>query len=571
MYLCPVEKILTNNLIFSMKTRLLLLSFFVACVCEASAQGPNNTGTYYQNADGKKGSELKTAMNAVINPHTQRTYNQLWTDFQTTDAKPNGKVWDMYSNKREFTFVTDQAGSYGKEGDVYNREHSFPKSWFNDEDPMYTDLFHLYPTDGWVNGQRSNDPFGEVGSSYTSSANGFSKWGNARSGLGYSGKVFEPNAEYKGDFARTYFYMVTCYETYKNSTDGPSKYITSWSSPMLDNQVYPGLAEWALNMLMRWAKADPVSEKEINRNAAVYGIQGNRNPFIDYPGLEDYIWGTLKDKAFSYDNYEGGASGEVVPTIAMPTFSPDAGTYYNSVTVSINCATEGATIYYTTNGADASEQSLVYTGSIEIAETSTIKAIAIKDGQHSAQAVATYTITDEPVIPGDVTPVDCDVVINNALFGSSANGTIAKSDDADLTGSQNGITFVYALGSGNQRYANATEIRLYNGNTLTISVAEGKLTALDFTIGSKTSPLSADTGSFSEFKWTGNASQVIITSSSNTALRNVKVSVNMPSAIDNVKTTTLSGRRVIYNLSGQRVANPTHGIYIVDGKKVLIP
>ena len=146
-----------------MKTRLLLLSFFVTCVCGASAQGPNNTGTYYQNADGKKGSELKTAMNAVINPHTQRTYNQLWTDFQTTDAKPNGKVWDMYSNKREFTFVTDQAGSYGKEGDVYNREHSFPKSWFNDEYPMYTDLFHLYPTDGWVNGQRSNDPFGEVG------------------------------------------------------------------------------------------------------------------------------------------------------------------------------------------------------------------------------------------------------------------------------------------------------------------------------------------------------------------------------------------------------------------------
>ena len=556
-----------------MKTRLLLLSFFVTCLCGAWAQGPNNTGTYYQNADGKKGSELKTAMNAVINPHTQRTYNQLWTDFQTTDAKPNGKVWDMYSNKREFTFVTDQAGSYGKEGDVYNREHSFPKSWFNDEDPMYTDLFHLYPTDGWVNGQRSNDPFGEVGSSYTSSANGFSKWGNARSGLGYSGKVFEPNAEYKGDFARTYFYMVTCYETYKNSTDGPSKYITSWSSPMLDNQVYPGLAEWALNMLMRWAKADPVSEKEINRNAAVYGIQGNRNPFIDYPGLEDYIWGTLKDKAFSYDNYEGGASGEVVPTIAMPTFSPDAGTYYNSVTVSINCATEGATIYYTTNGADASEQSLVYTGSIEIAETSTIKAIAVKDGQHSAQAEATYTITDEPVIPQPGGSIE--IALNNAFFGTSFNGAINKYT-ADLVGTKDGISVTYSLGDGGgNRFCNDSQIRLYQKNVLKVSADQTTITGVEFTTsGSKV--LKANVGTISGTNWTGNNQSVefsVSDGSGNLQVSSIKVTIpaSDPSAIETVQTNTLSGRRVIYNLSGQRVANPTHGIYIVDGKKVLIP
>ena len=267
------------------------------------AQGPNDSGTYYQNADGKKGVALKTALCAVINPHTQRTYKQLWDDFKKTDAKPNGKVWDMYSNKKEFTFGTDQAGSYSKEGDVYNREHSFPKSWFNDEYPMYTDLFHLYPTDGWVNGQRGNDPFGEVGPGYKASANEFSKWGSAKSDLGYSGKVFEPNDEYKGDFARTYFYMVTAYETYKVNGNGATKQITSWNCPMLDGKTYPGLSDWALNMLLKWAKQDPVSEKEINRNNTVYGIQNNRNPFIDYPGLEEYIWGDKKDVAFSYDNY----------------------------------------------------------------------------------------------------------------------------------------------------------------------------------------------------------------------------------------------------------------------------
>jgi hypothetical protein len=378
---------------------------------------------------------------------------------------------------------------------------------------------------------------------------------------GYSGTVFEPGDDIKGDLARIYFYMATCYES-----QAPS-----WGHSVFTGSTYQPFAQWTYDMLIRWAKQDPIDDVEIARNNAVYETQQNRNPFVDYPGLEDYIWGDMTDVAFSYDNYAGGGSGGETVTVAMPTFSPDAGTYYNSIMVELDCATEGADIYFTTDGADASEQSRAYMGPFEITTTSTVKAVAIKDGKRSAQAEATYTITDEPVIPGGGTPIDCDVVINNALFGSSANGTIAKSDDADLTGSQNGITFVYALGTGAQRYANATEIRLYNGNTLTISVAEGKLKALDFTIGSKTSPLSADTGSFSEFKWTGNASQVIITSSSNTALRNVKVSVNMPSAIDNVKTTTLSGRRVIYNLRGQRVANPTHGIYIVDGKKVLIP
>ena len=213
-----------------MKNKRLFMMIGAALVFASTsgfAQGPNNSGTYYKNADGKKGAALKTALCAVINPHTQRTYKQLWDDFRTTDAKPNGKVWDMYSNKREMTFGTDQAGNYSQEGDVYNREHSFPKSWFNDEYPMYTDLFHLYPTDGWVNNARGNDPFGEVGPGYKQSANGFSKWGNSKSDLGYSGKVFEPNDEYKGDFARTYFYMVTAYETYKVNGNGV-KPIQAW-------------------------------------------------------------------------------------------------------------------------------------------------------------------------------------------------------------------------------------------------------------------------------------------------------------------------------------------------------
>jgi endonuclease I len=227
----------------------------------------------------------------------------LWTDFRSTDARPDGKVWDMYSGITNFTFGEDQAGSYSQEGDVYNREHSFPKSWFGASKkqilPMYTDLFHLYPTDGYVNGKRGNMPFGEnKGESYKS-VNGFSKIGSCTY-PGYSGTVFEPNDEYKGDFARTYFYMVTCYEDklpnwYDNYED---------ARPTLDGNKYPGLSSWQLSMLMKWAANDPVSRKEVERNEAVYGIQNNRNPFIDYPGLEQYIWGDLMDTAFSYDSYQ---------------------------------------------------------------------------------------------------------------------------------------------------------------------------------------------------------------------------------------------------------------------------
>ena len=131
-----------------MNRKLFFTAWLLILAATGWAQGPNDSGTYYEAADGKKGAELKTALCGVINPHLQRTYNQLWTDFEKTDKKANGKVWDMYSIKREYTFGTDQAGNYSNEGDVYNREHSFPKSWFNDEYPMYSDLFHLYPKIG---------------------------------------------------------------------------------------------------------------------------------------------------------------------------------------------------------------------------------------------------------------------------------------------------------------------------------------------------------------------------------------------------------------------------------------
>lgn len=311
-----------------MKQRIWMFAAILFCGIshQVWAQGPNGSGTYYQAADGKKGAELKTALKDVIFDRYEgggidAAYKALWTHFRTTDARPNGSVWDMYSNKREMTFGDDQdKGSGNQEGQFYNREHSMPNSWFGGKVmPMYTDLFHMYPTDKVVNNKRSNYPFGETNGESYKSANDFSKLGKCTV-EGYSGTVFEPNDEYKGDFARTYFYMVTCYEEklpdwYSNFSD---------SRPTLDGKTYPGLSEWQLKMLMRWAKQDPVSEKEVNRNNAVYEIQKNRNPFIDYPGLEEYIWGDKQDEAFSYDNMPSAIKS--VDTAAdQPTviYSPD--------------------------------------------------------------------------------------------------------------------------------------------------------------------------------------------------------------------------------------------------------
>lgn len=293
------------------------LSFFISLAMAAAvyAQGPNNSGTYYQAADGKKGSALKTALFGIIGPHTTLSYDALWDCYKTTDKRSDGKVWDMYSNTTNYVFGTDQGGNYSKEGDSYNREHSMPKSWFSEASPMRTDLVHVIPADGYVNNRRSNYPFGETNGENYQSNNGFSKVGSCTYS-GYSGTVFEPADEYKGDLARIYFYMATCYEDK----------ISNWSSPMLAGNKYPAYTTWAINMLLEWAAADPVSQKETDRNNGVYSLQENRNPFVDYPGLEQYVWGSKQDMAFSYDNYNGEGSGTDPDTPDTPDTPTDPDT-----------------------------------------------------------------------------------------------------------------------------------------------------------------------------------------------------------------------------------------------------
>jgi len=307
------------------------------------AQGPGSSATYYRPADGKTGAQLKTALAAIIYPRTERSYAQLWTDFQQTDARADGSVWDMYSAISHFQFGTDQdKGSGNQEGQFYNREHSWPNSWFGGQvQPMYTDLHHLYPTDKVVNNRRGNLPLGNnQGESFTS-AQGFSKTGRC-TWPGYEGKTFEPADEYKGDMARTYFYMVTCYE--EKLADWHRDYANKEGvGPTIDGTPYPALTSWQLAMLMEWARRDPVSEKETRRNEAVWTIQQNRNPFIDYPGLEEYVWGSMKSQPFSYDHYRQ-------PTAISSTHADkkkDPKTTYNTAGQRIGKAKKGINIVRT--------------------------------------------------------------------------------------------------------------------------------------------------------------------------------------------------------------------------------
>ena len=259
---------------------------------------------YYNTASGKNAADLRTALQAIItNGQSVTTYDGLWTAYKTTDENSSGKIWDIYSNCT-YNFGAQQCGNYSAECDCYNREHTSPQSWFASASPMVSDLFNVYPTDGKVNGERSNYPYGEVGTATYTSANG-SKLG-ASSSADYAGVVFEPVDQYKGDIARTYFYMATRYAGLCESWSAGAEVVYSTANL--------GFTTYAMNLFLKWSREDPVSAKEILRNNAVYGIQNNRNPFIDNPGLEEYIWGNKSTQAFT-------------PTTVIPTYlaSPTIG------------------------------------------------------------------------------------------------------------------------------------------------------------------------------------------------------------------------------------------------------
>lgn len=280
---------------------------FLLVYCTSFSQ-PNG---YYNTATGS-GYALKTQLKKIIDNvndalpteyiSIDNGYGGLYVTYETSDRdyyfENNGTVLDIYSEKPigtdsyEYTYEIESPddrdpGSGGtSEGQYYNREHIIPQNVFNESSPERNDAHFVVPSDKYVNSQRGNFPFGVVGTSNYTSSNGSKRGNNLNSGYsaGYSGVVFEPINEFKGDVARMHFYFATRYEDN----------ITGYDSYAMFNGTSTQVFETPFfNILYQWHINDPVSQREIDRNSAIFNRQNNRNPFIDHPEFVASIWGNL--------------------------------------------------------------------------------------------------------------------------------------------------------------------------------------------------------------------------------------------------------------------------------------
>lgn len=270
---------------------LYLLFIFITTI--GFAQIPSN---YYDSASGLTEYALKTQLkNIISNGHVDQGYGSLYTGYVTTftdtEYENDGSILLYYTENPSgtdpygYNHGSNNCGNYSAEGDCYNREHLVPQSAFGSANPMRTDIHHVIPSDGYANGQRGSFPFGTVSSASWTSLNG-SKRGSS-SVSGYSGTVFEPIDEFKGDIARAVLYFAVRYEDTMDNYGG---------FDMFNGTENQALEDWAITMLLDWHyNVDPVDQQEIDRNNAAYNYQGNANPFVDYPEYANMIWNPTID------------------------------------------------------------------------------------------------------------------------------------------------------------------------------------------------------------------------------------------------------------------------------------
>lgn len=294
-----------------MRKKLLRLSLaFLVSVMPALPMLAQIPEGYYSSLKGKKGAELKTAIWKIIKNAKVLEYGSgdqsTWWGFYVTDVTDDGYCIDRYSPRNSWQ-------KYGRRGSSIsgmNIEHSFAQSWWGKTNcNLKKDLFNIMPCESKINSSKGNRGMGIV--TKVTNTNGATKVGSGANGL----SLWEPADEWKGDFARGYMYIVTAYEDYANKWQ-------SEGSNSLYNNTYPTLKEWAYKLYIKWAKADKPDALEIKRNNDVAKIQGNRNPYVDFPNLMEYVWGDSTNIAFnpettvkssSYVNGDGGGGGSIDP------------------------------------------------------------------------------------------------------------------------------------------------------------------------------------------------------------------------------------------------------------------
>ncbi len=252
----------------------------------------------YPSLEGLAGNNILQALNKLISDHKQLGYDEVRADKANVDFRDDGTLWDMYSDCTFSRNAYCGGSDYDTDNfcECYNREHCLPASWWGGDKNalMYTDLHHIISTDNATNAKRSAWAYGEVSnvtwSNDTGAKLGYGTWGT--SGNNYA---FEPADEYKGDIARIYFYMITCYNDVNFASGGKGYQMFSYNS----GSSTASFTSKAQNLLLKWHRNDPVSDKERKRNDGVEKKQGNRNPFVDVPDLAEYIWGSRKGQAYS--------------------------------------------------------------------------------------------------------------------------------------------------------------------------------------------------------------------------------------------------------------------------------
>ncbi len=469
------------------------------------AQIPEN---YYNYATGT-GYTLKTQLKKIIDDnddpeinntieeeHQSQSYNSL-DGFNTTyerdyyyDSNGSNTILDIYSeipNNEDntpndpYTFNpgSQECGNYSGEGDCYNKEHVIPQSVFGSQLPMQSDAHHLLPTDGRVNGFRGSFPFGKVDDAQLDpneqngitnpTENGSKLGNNLNSGYsaGYTGKVFEPIDEFKGDIARIYFYFATRYEDQ----------ISAWSSyPMFNGSSDQVLDNTFLNILMTWHIDDPVSQKEIDRNNNIYyNHQNNRNPFVDHPEWVALIWNPTPDDEAPTDPTNLVASNPTDNSIDLNwTTSTD-----NIGVASYDIYIDGSNDFNTTNTS--------FTVSGLTADTNycfTVKALDASGNESEFSNQACEATTDNGTVGGSDCLVETFENLNTSIgsytsvsWTGDAGGTWSATDsrtDQNINGTaaitvRNGVLTLPPT-SGGIGTLTVTTKRIFGGSSGTFNV-----------------------------------------------------------------------------------------------------
>ncbi|MCD8305889.1 MAG: endonuclease [Prevotella sp.] len=541
---------------------------------------------YYSAVDGLAANELKSALTSIISKHNTLAYSDLWDYYPYTYYcldNPD-QVLDLYSS--DVTYFSNYS--------ALNREHVVPQAWWGgstDSGPG-CDLFNVIPSETKANSAKADYPLGKVATATFD--NGVIKVGSSAVS-GYTGNVFEPVDKYKGDFARIYLYVAACYPG------------IAWDDNKADAMTDSDdmtLKSWIIPTLLEWNAADPVDEAEIQRNEDIAKYQANRNPFIDYPELADYIWGNNSSQKFNLAEH---VANEGQPNTSLktkaPVFSLDYGTPDNpkaiadGTTLIVRAGAAYATLHVRVNSGSWQQATYsVSNGKITFAQIAvtisgetTVETFCTNDGYADSDTItACFSGTDLANQYLLYEAFDAVTTGGNTLTGDSGTRWSGNDNFPDVS---NAFCAGYALRLGSSSDTGSITSRTLNtaGGTIAISLdikgwttVEGDITVSLTGAAKQTVTYSAtiaDDFEHAALTFTNvsaNPTLTIATTAKRAFVDNIIVysttsgieAINFKEA-DDVNSSSNSSASATFNLAGQRINANTRGIVIQNGKKVL--